>query len=195
MSENPFNPFIEEMAEQGVEVTITSVPPNPFLLPSQQTSTEVVPAKEDGKRRPDGSLYSTDRSERMRQLHEDGKMGPQFGKLGGGRKRQHETAAKAVREMAAEEAEAIKKVFLDGIDEKQPISIRMHAAEKLLKVEGEQVDRELRVEQADFDRQNKEQLAGNIVEMLKELAEAGSLAREVMELRGDEEIVDADVVQ
>lgn len=193
MSDNPFNPFIEEMAEQGIDVQITVKAPNPFLLPSQQqTSTEVVPT---GKLRPDGTPYSTDRSERMRQLHEDGKMGPQFGKLGGARKRQHETAAKAVREMAAEEAEAIKQVFLDGIDEKQPISIRMAAAKEILKVEGEQVDRELRVEQADFDRQNKEQLAGNIVEMLKELSEAGSLAREVMELRDAEEIVDADVVQ
>lgn len=187
MSDNPF---------LDAQPTVADAP-NPFLLPSQQKATEIVRSADGKKLRPDGSTYSSDPSERARQLRADGKIGPEFGKLGGGRKRQHVTAAKAVAEMAAEEAEAIKQVFRDGIDPSSPVGIRLAAAEKILKIEGEQVDREIRAEQAEFDRMNKEQLVGSVLEMLGELGAAGALAREVQGLIGDGggEIVDADVVE
>ena len=48
-------------------------------MAERQTSS----GRRERKRRPDGSLYSSDPSERMKQLQADGKVGPQFGALGG----------------------------------------------------------------------------------------------------------------
>lgn len=185
MSDNPF-------------LDTATKPANPFLVPDT-TGKEVEPAKRpsqpDRPRRPDGSFYSSDPRERMAQLQEDGKVGPQFGKLGGNRKRAHRSAASAVAEMAAEEAEKVRAVFLDGIDESQPIGIRLQAAKELLKVEGDERDRELRQAQHEFEKMNKDQLVSSVKNMLTALAGAGRIASEVRQLEEESGIVDADVVE
>lgn len=182
------NPFLD-----------TRTDANPFLVTKPETTGKEIERTKAGKprkERPNGKgFYSSDPKERMAQMQEDGIVGPQFGKLGGGRKRQHRSAAVAVAEMAAEQADAVRKVFLDGIDDSQPIGVRLQAAKELLKVESDQLDREAREAAQEFERMNKDQLVGSIKEMLGAIAGAGRIASEVRQLEEEAGIVDADVVE
>lgn len=180
---------------------------NPFLtvedLEKAADAAQVAMAKTspcgDGscrrKHRPSGEHYSLDNSIRMAQLQADGKVGPQFAHMGGAKAKHKRRATEIVAEAAAEHAEAIKQVFLDGIADNNPIGLRIHAAEKFLKVEGVQMEHDLKERQAEFDAMNKEQLVGNIQGMLEQLAKAGAIAAEVEAMLDDDgEVVDADVV-
>lgn len=63
------------------------------------------------KTRPDGSFYSSDASERAMQLKEDGKIGGQFGKLGGRprKPRASEILAEEARKNTEEFIEVLKR--------------------------------------------------------------------------------------
>lgn len=168
---------------------------NPFLPPEQQTPAALIALPPCGDRdcarshRPNGDHYSSDSSLRVKQMNEDGKMGGKaFGALGGARKTQKRRATEIVAEAAAEHAESIKQVFIDGIDANNPIGIRLQAAKEFLKVEESDIERDLAERKAEFDAMNKEQLVGSITEMLSKLGAAGQIAAEV------EEMVEADVV-
>lgn len=173
---------------------------NPFmdLAPAPAQHPAVLPACGDPacrkSHRPDNSHYSLDRATRMKEMQEDGKMGPQFGALGGARPKSRRRAAEVVAESAAENAEKIKQVFLDGIDEGNAIGVRLQAAKELLKVEGDDIEREMKQKQAEFDAMNKEELVGSIQEMLSRLTRAGAIAGEVEQMVNGE-IVDADVIE
>ena len=126
------------------------------------------------KTRPNGEFYSSDPSERALQLKEDGKIGPQFGAKGGRPRKKRAT------EMAAEKARAhadqITKVFLDGIDEEQPMRMRLAAANSWLGIEQEEAKLQLQEEKHDLDLENasRDDLIGFLADALTQgnLAEA-----------------------
>lgn len=172
---------------------------NPFIDPPSQAALALVPPCGDPTcRRSHRGVhselpehYSSDNSIRMIQMNEDGKAGgKKFGALGGARKTQKRRATEIVAESAAEHAEAIKQVFIDGIDETNPIGIRLQAAKEFLKVENDDIERDLAERKAEFDAMNKDQLVGSITEMLAKLGQAGQIAAEVEEMVADAEVVD-----
>jgi hypothetical protein len=180
------NPFLADPA------------PNPFmdLKPAQLPAAALPPCGDPTCKRSHRGVhselpehYSSDSIIRAKQMNEDGKMGgAKYGALGGARKTQKRRATEIVAESAAEHAEAIKQVFIDGIDDTNPIGVRLQAAKEFLKVEQDDIERDLAERKAEFDAMNKEQLVGNITEMLAKLSAAGQIAAEV------DAIVDADVV-
>lgn len=170
---------------------------NPFMQPPTPAPLPVPAAPTCGdptctrKHRPvnsphPGDHYSPDLSERMIQLQEDGKTGGQFGHLSSGRSKDRKRAAEVVAEFAAQRSADIKKVWEDGIDETQPISIRMAAAKEILKVEDNEENRRFLERQQAFTEMSKGELIDSILEDLGALSRAGELA---------DGIVDATVVE
>lgn len=176
------NPFLDPVS-----------PTNPFMTTTASaaiaTSTPCGDPTCKRAHRPNSSdHYSTDAATRMIELQEDGKVGAHFAHMGGQRKKHHKRALEVVAEAAAEHAEGIRQVFIDGIDENNPIGVRMQAAKEFLAVEGKDIERELKERQAEFDNMNKEQLVGSVMEMLQRLGDVRTLTQEV------DDIVDADVI-
>jgi hypothetical protein len=181
------------------------VPPvsNPFMTTDQNVSAALAAQTPCGdascrrSHRPgSGEHYSSDPSIRAQQLMDEGKIGPHHAHLGGAKSKHKRRATEIVAEAAAEAAEEIKQVFIDGIDTNNPIGIRLQAAKDFLKVEGEDIEREMRERQAEFDQMNKEQLVGEISGMIERLNRAGAIAGEVAQMiDGDsEDITDVDVI-
>lgn len=100
------------------------------------------------KTRPDGSFYSSDASERALQLKEDGKIGGQFGKLGG--RPRNPRASEKVAEAAQKDADKIIKVFKDLITSDSE-KTRLTAANSWLAVEQEETKLRLQEERQEFD--------------------------------------------
>ena len=100
------------------------------------------------KTRPDGSFYSSDPSERAMQLKEDGKIGGQFGKLGGRPRKPR--AMEKVAEAATKEAEDIIQVFKDGIRD-DSMRTRLNAANSWLAIEQQETQLRLQEERQEFD--------------------------------------------
>lgn len=189
MSDNPFM--------QTAPASPASSASNPFIDAAKREAVEpreaVVKTKDENGRslRPDGSYYSSDPKIRIRELQEDGKVGGQFGHLSAGRNKKTKRAAEVVAEAAREHADKIRQVFLDGIDpDKSPISVRLQAAEKIIKIETEQDELALRERAQSFEEMNKGELAEAIVELFGELQQAGAISEEVLESM----VVDADVI-
>lgn len=170
---------------------------NPFMAPAPEPPLPVPMAPTCGdptctrKHRPansprPGDHYSPDLSERMLQLQEDGKAGGQFGHLSAGRSKDRKRAAEVVADFAAERAQDIKKVWADGIDETQPISIRMAAAKEIVKIEDNEENRRFLERQQAFNELSKGELIDGILEDLQALTRAGEIA---------DGIVDATVVE
>lgn len=169
------NPF---MTEEPAKV-------NPFLAPEPEVLPATIPPE------PGPSKYAgMTRSERAKAMVADGKIGgSDFGKLGGAKRKSNKRATEVVAEAAADNAEAIKRVFLDGIDPSKPIGIRLQAAEKILKIEADQAKREGEEADRDFDNMKKGELIDFIVGGLSALQEAGQIANDVITIN------DADVVE
>lgn len=155
---------------------------------------EVEPVRPGRKKRPNGDYYSLDPSVRAQQLIEDGKIGPQFAHLGGARRKRDKRAAQVVTEAAAENAERIKKVLLDGISEEMPYSVRLKAALELLGVEERFAKEQARQEQAEIDAMSKAELAGEIMTLIQSIQRAGQIAREVEEMTGGE-VIEAEIIE
>lgn len=159
---------------------------NPFLEAAEQEEQQKQLARrKDGTpraTRPDGSYYSLDKAERHAQLVEDGKIGPEFGVLSSrGKKERSRRAAQAVAEFAKDNADAIRAVFRDGIDDDQPQAIRNQTVKLLLDVEREEDRLSLQERQQAFDEMNKDQLTEEVLTMFNRLSEAGQLSGEIIE--------------
>lgn len=104
-----------------------------------------------GKPKKKKRQYSEEELERRRQqmikLREEGKVGPQFGKLGGRPKKPRAT------ELLAQEAEKHKDELLavlkDGIDPSQNTSTRLRALEQWLNIERDERKTEMEEEEHD----------------------------------------------
>lgn len=116
--------------------------------------------RRERSKRPDGSYYSRDSAERMRQLQEDGKVGPQFGKLGGRPRKPR--AAELIAENARKHADEVWKALYSGLDEDNPVRVRQESAMNILRVEREEAH--LQIEEDKLDDMPKEQLIAEIRE-------------------------------
>ena len=76
------------------------------------------------------------RRERMIELRKQGKVGPQFGKLGGRPKKPR--ASEKIAAEAEKHADEMLAVLKDGIAPGQSTSIRLRALEQWLRIEGEE---------------------------------------------------------
>lgn len=190
MSAEP-NPFIElEQAQAGHNPFLDTPPAKPLDLVVTPPCGDRACAK---AHRPNGEHYSADNSVRMMQLQEDGKVGAQFGQLGGARKKRNRRAAEVIAEMAAEEADNIKRVFRDGIDFDNPIGVRMAAAKEILRVEADEEKLSMAREKQDIDNMNKQQLVSKIGEVLGRLSRAGQISRDIIDLTdADVTVIDDD---
>lgn len=182
------NPFV--IAAQQSEPSASAITSNPFL--TKPSLTPAPPARPLAKplppcgdascsssHRPDGSHYSSDRRERALQLKEDGKMGPQFGSLGGARAKERKRVTEVIAESAAEHAEQIQQVFIDGIDPSQPIGVRLKAAKEMVGIASEYDALMLKARQAEFDAMSRAELAESISEMLDRIGSASQLVQDV----------------
>ena len=102
------------------------------------------------------------RSEAMKQRISEGKAGPNFGKLGGRPRKKR--ASEVVAEIASDKGKEIAQVFLDGIDEHMPQSLRQKAAEGLMKVEEKEARLQMD-EEEHIARMGREDLLDGLVEM------------------------------
>ena len=176
----PDNPFIE-----------TAPPPaNPFIT---EAAGQITPPSTDvatrkfGRRR---ERYSSDRAERMRQMQEDGLVGPQFGKLGGGaRKKSNRRATEVIAEMAQENAEHISKTLLELSGSDYSAGTRLAAIDRILKAEGEETKITREDEAREIEAMQKNELVDYILEGLGQLQKAGTIAD------ADITIAEADVVE
>lgn len=95
---------------------------------------------------------SDEERERRRQnaleLKKQGKIGPQYGKLGGRPRKPR--AMEKVAEAATQEADKIIQVFKDGVDD-ESMKTRLAAANSWLAIENEETKLRLAEERQDFD--------------------------------------------
>lgn len=137
--------------------------------------------------RPDGSFYSSDPRERALQLKEDGKIGGQFGKLGGRPRRKR--ASEEIAELAYEEMESIKGAFRDALSSGES-RVRTGAAKDLLAFTEKEEDRKEREAERNRDR-NRDYLMSTLVERLTGDSPAAEEfrrrieAEEVIDVSGD----------
>lgn len=132
-----------------------------------QPVTEIVVDGKKRKVRPNGDLYSSDPKERYQQLLEDGRVGPQFGRLGGRPRKPR--AAEAIAEHARKEADRIIQAYDQALDSEDH-RIAMQAADSLVKIEREEAS--LQLQEDEFEQLSAREQA----EQLKELLEDPALA-------------------
>jgi hypothetical protein len=107
----------------------------------------------------------------MRQLHEDGKAGAQFGKLGG--RPRKPTVSEAYAKVAEEQVENIRKALEDGLDpEVSGVKRRLETAEILRKEEEEARKREER-EAERQERRGRDFLMDRLAQLLMSDGPAG----------------------
>lgn len=133
---------------------------------------EIEPAKNrrPKKVRPNGELYSSDPKERYQQLVEDGKIGPQFGRLGGRPRKPR--AAEKVAEYARREADKIIGAYEEALDGDNT-RLKMEAANALIKIERDEAS--LQLEEDEFDKLSAEDQAAAIVALMSDPMLAAAL--------------------
>lgn len=109
------------------------------------------------------------RRERARQLHQEGK----FGGDQGGRRPRNVRASELIAQKAQEHSDKVVKVFLDAIDPKQPITVRLQAATKWLEAENKEAALQLKEEREAFAKKSPDELLAGIVEMFDRLKGQG----------------------
>jgi hypothetical protein len=123
-----------------------------------------APCTESGcrkKHRTDGSHYSADPAVRMAELKAEGRIGAEFGKLGGRPRKPR--AAEAVAEHARQHADRIIDALDSGLDSENE-RIRMEAAQAFIKIEKDEAS--IQLDEDEFDQMSaQEQL-----KQLKDLA-------------------------
>lgn len=123
--------------------------------------TEVATRRKPRSKRPDGTEYSSDPKERHAQLVADGKLGAKGSELAkehgkrGGRPRKPR-AAELIAEKARQEAEKLWSAYEAGLDEEQPVRVRMEAAGAVLDIERREAQQQL--EEDKFDQMSDQEL-------------------------------------
>lgn len=148
------------------------------------TGTALTKAGRPRKTRPDGSYYSSDPSERHRQLEEDGKIGGHFGRLGGRPRKPR--AGKALADHAKERAEELKSVFDDAFASDN-IRIRMKAANDLVEIERK--EDQLQIDEDKLENASREELEEAVIALLEDPQLSAALG---VEITVEEEVVDAE---
>lgn len=106
------------------------------------------------------------RSELAKRLHAEGKLGgKEFGKLGGRPRKKR--AAEIVAEKAADEAQLIVDAYIDAL-KSDNMNVRLQAARDWLGVELKEAELQLK-EDRDFNKLNKDEIIGELVELFPEL--------------------------
>lgn len=111
--------------------------------------------------RADGSHYSSDPKIRMAQMREEGRVGAQFGKLGG-RPRKPRAAA-MIAEKVRQNADDVWKAFQNALESDNP-KLALEAAQALLKVERDEAQQQLAEEE--FDKMSSQELVSALQEAL-----------------------------
>jgi hypothetical protein len=132
------------------------------------------------------------RSQRAKQRIAEGKMGGQFGKLGG-RPRKPRAS-----DLIAEEAERHKNdlvaVLKDAIDPSQPISIRLRGLDQWLGIERD-VRRMEMDEDEHYAKMSREELAEELANKIAGNPMLAQIFAERMNGNGNGEVIDAEVVE
>lgn len=115
------------------------------------------------------------RSERALQLKAEGKIGGQYGKLGGRPRKPRATEIAA--EEARNNAEDLIQVFKDGIDPENPMKIRLASANSWFGIEQEEAKLKIQEEKLDFDIEKANR--DDLVEYLKNALTEGPLADQI----------------
>jgi hypothetical protein len=128
--------------------------------------------------------YSSDPSERAKQLHQEGRFGgAQFGKMGGRPRKKR--ASEIVAEAAEKNASKIIKAFEDALDEDNKPEVRINAAKEWLKIEQTEASLQIKESQA-YDEMDVDELISVIAERYEKVM--GSVPGTA------EEITDGDTV-
>lgn len=154
LSENPFMNLPPEETETSQEIVVTGPTcGDPTCTRAHRPEGSVAP----------GSHYSSDQSERAKEMIADGKMGGQFGHLSGGRgTKRSKRAAEIVAEYAVTASEKIKRAFEDGLDEGNSIGVRQATALHLLNIERGEHELQLKEQQQEFNQMSKADLIESI---------------------------------
>lgn len=125
------------------------------------------------------------RSERMQRMRKEGKVGPQFGKLGGRPRKVR--ASELIAEQASKKRKEIAKVLEDAIDEEQPITVRMKGVQMITDIEKSERSMEM-AEDEHYAKMNKDEM---IDEMAKKLNDNPVLAQILMDrMKGGGDVID-----
>ncbi len=123
-------------------------------------------------------------------MQEDGLVGPQFGKLGGGaRKKSNRRATEVIAEMAQENAEHISRTLLELSGSDYSAGTRLAAIDRILKAEGEETKITREDEAREIESMQKADLVEYILSGVAALQKAGTIADDAIT------ITDADVVE
>lgn len=153
-------------------------------------STEVATTRgRPRKLRPNGQTYSSDPKVRYQELVEDGKIGPEFGKLGGRPRKKR--AAEIVAEHARKKADEIIRVFDAALEEDMPIRVRMEAAQALIKIERD--EDQLQLEEDKFEEMSRDELVAGLRDVLGDPQISSTLGVEYVDAEF-EEVAEAEVV-
>lgn len=133
------------------------------------------------KHRPDGTHYSSDPSVRMAQLKEEGRVGGEYGKLGG--RPRAPRASEAVAEHARKRINDIT-ASIDEMLQSENMKIREAAIKLLLDTEHQEAKQQL--EEDKFDHMTQGEMADELLKLLGNPSMSKAL---------DIEIVDVEVVE
>jgi hypothetical protein len=110
----------------------------------------------------------------MAQLQAEGKMGPEYGRLGGRPRKPR--ASEIVAEEAREHADEIVQALKDALAAGQPVSTRLQAAEKWLAAERKEAELQTREPPRDgIEDLSREQLIDLLAPVLARLQAAGRI--------------------
>lgn len=136
------------------------------------------------------------RRKQMEKLRAEGKVGPQFGKLGGRPRKKR--ASELIAEEAEKNREKIAQVLKDAIDPNQPMATRMKGVQMFIDTEREERRAEIE-EEEHLAKMGKDELVSHMAARLSE----NPLALQMFldNLNGpkkveavDDEVIDAEVV-
>lgn len=136
---------------------------------ADDSSNEIVRTKER-KTRPDGSFYDSNASIRMAQLREDGRVGPQFGKLGGRPRKPR--ASEIIAEEARKQAQNMIKALNDALED-DSTRIRMDAVRMYTDIE--QREASTQIDEAKLDQMPRDQLETELNALLSDPSVANAL--------------------
>lgn len=127
---------------------------------AKQESKEKKPAKRKLNLSPEERKR---RSERMQKLRKEGKVGPEYGKLGGRPKKPR--ASELLAQEAEKHKDELLSVLKDAIDPNQPIGVRQKALDQWLAIEREERKMEMD-EEEHYAKMDREELMDDIAKRL-----------------------------
>lgn len=106
------------------------------------------------------------RRQNMQKLRDEGKIGPQFGKLGGRPRKPR--ATEMIAERARQHSEEIAQVFIDAIDPEQPMKVRLEAANSFAKIDRDEAQLKLQEDKFDVEHADKNELVTYLAGILED---------------------------